>query len=168
VLVPFQRDSGYVEKAWFWRHIDMAVVVGLNALDVLLPLPPTSSQLTMKLALTLFLLVSLLTCLFLLPNPYVLRWQWYLRVSLVLLSASCVVVNGATRSLDIGEGGPALEAIIAPLSYANMCVLFITVVVLLAGFAIGLHRTTQAKGRSYSQPCTSTRSRSRSSRLRHV
>lgn len=140
ILAPFLADSGYTQLAWFWRHIDMAVVLGLNALAAVLPLPATMVQLAMKLAFTFALLGVLLVCLVALPNPYAQPWRWYLRVALVILSASCVLLNGATRSLDLGYGGEALESFVAPASYINVAVLLLTVVVLFIGYGLHLHR----------------------------
>lgn len=136
VVWPFLRDSGYELHSWFFRHVDVAVVLGLTSLSALLPLPATLSLLAVKLALTLAVLGSLLVCLALLRNPYVEPWKWYLRVSLVTLSMSCVVVNGASRAADLGYDSAALSAFIAPASYLNMSVLVITVAVALGGFLV--------------------------------
>ena len=134
ILAPFVADSGYAPHGWFWRHVDMLIVLGLNALAALLPLPASLPLLAAKLSATFALLCVLMMCLLMLPNPYKEPWRWYLRVALVALSASCVVVNGATRSLDLGFGGPALEAFITPASYLNFVILCVTFTVLLVGF----------------------------------
>jgi hypothetical protein len=83
IVAPFLLDSGYTPKAWFWRHLDMAVVLGLTVVAALLPLPATMDQLAVKLALTFALLGVLLVSLVALPNPYEQPWRWYLRVGLV-------------------------------------------------------------------------------------
>lgn len=116
----------------------MTVVLGLNALAALLPLPGDVPLLAVKLALTFALLGVLFACLMRLANPYKEPWRWYLRVALVVLSASCVVVNGATRALDLGHGGAALEAFVTPASYVNVALFFVAVVVLLVGFGYNL------------------------------
>lgn len=134
ILWPFLRDSGYELHSWFMRHVDTAIVLALTLLSALLPLPSTLSQLAIKLALTLAVLGSLLGCLIVLPNPYVEPWKWYLRVSLISLSMSCVIVNGVSRAADIGYDSITLSAFIAPASYINMSVLCITVAVALGGF----------------------------------
>lgn len=133
----------------------MAVVLGLAALAALLPLPASISQLAAKLVLTLALLGSLLACLAFLQNPYVLAWRWYLRVSLVILAASCVIVNGASRALDLGYGGATLEAFIVPASYINVGVLVATIVAALVGFGwqqLVLATSPQAVKASAAQP----------------
>ena len=134
LLYPFLGGSDYVPTSWFFRHIDMSVVLGLATLGALLPLPATLLQLAAKLSLTLGFLAVLIACLSLMRNPYKEPWKWYLRVALVALSASCVIVNGASRALDLGYGGPALQAIIGPVSFINVTVLGVAIAVALAGF----------------------------------
>lgn len=134
VLRYFLKDSGYIVRAWYWRHLDMIILLGLAALAALLPLPASLPQLAIKIALTLALLCALLGLLTILPNPYAEPWKWYLRVALVSLSASCVVVNSASRALDLGHGGPALAEFIAPASYINIFVLCAAVATALLGF----------------------------------
>lgn len=134
LLFPFLGGSDYVPTSWFFRHIDMSVVLGLATLGALLPLPATLLQLAAKLLLTLGFLAVLIACLSLMRNPYKEPWKWYLRIALVTLSASCVIVNGASRALDLGYGGPALQAIIGPVSFINVTVLGVAIAVALAGF----------------------------------
>ena len=134
LLYPFLVGGDYVPESWFFRHIDMSVVFGLVLLAAFLPLPATLPQLAVKVALTLGFLFALLLCLSVLRNPYKEPWKWYLRVALVFLSISCVVVNGASRALDLGFVDPALVAFIAPASFINVGVLSVAVVVALVFF----------------------------------
>lgn len=146
LLGPFIKDSGYTPLAWYWRHVDMSVVLGLSALAALLPLPGTLGLLAAKVSLTLALLAALLCCLVALPNPYKEPWRRPVRVAIVVLSASCVVVNAASRALDLGAGGATLSAFIAPASYVNVALFCCTIAVMLVLLIRSLPASSGAAG----------------------
>lgn len=134
MLHPFLRDSGYEPHAWYWRHLDIFIVLGLAAVNSIIPTPENTTQVAVKLCVTLALLLALALALSCLRNPYTEPWKRPVRLTIIALSAACACINAASRTLDLGSGGPLLAATIAPGGYAILGILFITVCVLLVGF----------------------------------
>ena len=123
LLYPFLNGSDYRVESWFWRHIDMAIVFGLSATTALLPTASSLTEVAVKLGVVLTLLSALAVLLVILPNPYRRRWKRSIRLSLIVLSAACAAVDATARALDLGYGGPSLEASITPSAY---CIVILT------------------------------------------
>ena len=134
LLAPFLDSSDYDSMGWYWRHIDVTIVFGLSSVKTLLPIPSTLEEVETKLGVNLLLLSTLAFLLLAFRNPYKRKWQRSTRLALIALSAACASINGASRALDLGYGGPILAASIAPGAYCILVLFCVTLVVLLVGF----------------------------------
>lgn len=148
ILFPFLGGSDYHPAAWFWRHVDLAVVFGLSAISALLPVPASLTEVGAKLAAILLLLGTLAVLLLALPNPYRQQWKRPVRLALIALSAACVTINAASRALDLGFGGPTLAASIDPGAYIIIGLTGVTLVTLITGFGYNVISTASNADRS--------------------
>ena len=84
--------------------------------------------------MSVLLLFGLVVLLSVLKNPYRERWKKALRIALLMLSASCIAINSASRALDLGFGSEVLATSITPGGYIILGLTLITVSVLVVGF----------------------------------